>query len=100
MTFHDRFDDDDFRRLGLYVDRTDETVTEGPLGPVPVLVVEATIGAVAFTDRVVDPEKDAIDSQFREMEASMLTDEFLDAHERMRRNIAAGRDPLDDGDDA
>lgn len=96
---HDRFDDDDFRRLGLYVERADEAATEGPLGPVSVLLVETTIGDVAFTDRVIDPDKASIDDTFRELEASMLDNEFLDQREQIKRNIAAGRDPLDNGDE-
>lgn len=95
----ERFDEDQLRRLGLYVERTDRTVVDGPMGPVQVMLVEATIGDVAFTDRVIDPAKNDTDTAFREMEAAMLSDEFLDQREQIKRNIAAGRDPLDNGDE-
>lgn len=95
----ERFSDDDLRRLGLYVEHTDRTVVDGPMGPVQVMLVEATIGDVAFTDRVIEPERDATDIAFRELEAAMLTDTFLDEREQIKRNIAAGRDPLDNGDE-
>lgn len=90
--------DDDLRRLGLYMEAGQIVGVDTPLGPRPALAVVAVIGDVAFTGRVQDPEGAAFDQQFRVIEAEEGTNAFLDERERIKRNIAAGRDPLDDGD--
>lgn len=91
--------DDELRKLGLYIERTHLVMIETPHGPQPALAVDALIGDVAYTDRVQHPEKYGVDQQFRVMEREMTGSDFDDIKERMRRNIAAGRDPMDDGDD-
>lgn len=90
--------DDLLRKLGLYVEGGQVIGADTPLGVRPVLVLHCQIGDVAFTERVQDPETAAFNDQFRVMEAEQGTSDFLDAHQQMQRNIAAGRDPLDDGD--
>lgn len=91
--------DDDFRKLGLYIEAQDVTTIVTPNGPRPALVVVVQLGDVAFAQRVQDPAGDQMERQFREFEAGMRGDEFLDARAQMEANIAAGRDPLDDGED-
>jgi hypothetical protein len=91
--------DDALRTVGLYVERSQLVMIETPFGPRPALAVDTLIGDVAYTDRVQHPENDTMDKQFRVMEREMTGGEFDDIKERMRRNVAAGRDPMDDGDD-
>jgi hypothetical protein len=90
--------DDDLRRLGLYMEAGQMIGVDTPMGPRPALALMTVIGDVAFTGRVQDPEAAAFDNQFRVIEAEEGTNAFLDERERIKRNIAAGRDPLDDGD--
>lgn len=91
--------DDDLRRLGLYLEGGQIISVDTPMGPKPALALGMVIGDVAYTGRVQDPEAAAFDDQFRTIEAEEATNTFLDERERIKRNIAAGRDPLDDGDD-
>lgn len=91
--------DDTFRKIGLYIEGQDVTTVQTPFGPKPALLLAVQLGDVAFARRVQDPEAEAMERQFKEMAAGMVGDDFLDARARMARNIAAGRDPLDDGDD-
>lgn len=91
--------EDMLRKLGLYNDHAHIAMIDTPMGPKPALIVDCTIGDVAWTDRVQHPENYGIDQQFRAMEVEIVDSDFEDAKVRMRRNVAAGRDPLDDGDD-
>lgn len=91
--------DDAMRQIGLYVDHTHLVTIDTPSGPQPALAVNLTIGDVAYSDRVQHPENYSMDQQFRVMEREMTGNDFEDIQAKMRRNVAAGRDPLDDGDD-
>jgi hypothetical protein len=91
--------DDDLRRLGLYTEAGQIIGVDTPMGPRPALAIMTVIGDVAYTPRVQDPETAAFDQQFRVMEAEEGTNAFLDERERIKRNIAEGRDALDDGDE-
>lgn len=87
------------KKLGLYVEMVHVQPVDTPFGPQPALVVAATVGRVAFTDRTLDPEQADIDRQFREIDHGSTQDTVNEDRERIKRNIAAGRDPLDDGDE-
>jgi hypothetical protein len=91
--------DDAMRQLGLYVEGTQLITIDTPTGPQPALAANMMIGDVAYSDRVQHPEKYGVDQQFRIMEREMTGSQFDDIKERMKRNVAAGRDPMDDGDD-
>jgi hypothetical protein len=84
------------RKLGLYLDQA--LVVETERGTV--IMASLVLGDVAFTPRVQDPDADDVDRQLEALTVGMENDEFLDARTRMERNIAAGRDPLDDGEEA
>lgn len=91
--------DDKLRRLGVYVDQVQ--IVPGPTGQ-PVIALLAQLGAVAFTDRVLDPEKDKIEDQFRAMKVTATQDEFLDTQSEIKRRLAAGEsiaDIMSDDDD-
>lgn len=88
------------RKIGLYVDSSTITMVPGQYGnPEPALVVDFLVGDIAFSKRVQDPDTDSFDRSFKELEVSMLDDEFLETRAQIQRNVAAGRDPLDDGDE-
>ncbi len=91
--------DDIARNLGLYINETNLVVVGMQDGPKAAMVLDMTIGDVAFSPRVQNPEEFDIDKSFAEMQVSMMDDEFLDSRVRIQRNIKEGRDPLDDGED-
>ena len=86
------------RRIGCYLDRSVVTSIPTPFGPKLAIVAEFSLGQVAFTTRVQDPEQEQVDRMFSEMTFGLGTDELLDSREQMRRNLAEGRSIFDDGD--
>jgi hypothetical protein len=84
------------RRVGLYLEGSAVVQSQGR----PLLVTRMLLGDVAFTKRVQNPDADDVDRELEEMTARIQDDEFLDARQRIARNVAEGRDPLDDGDKA
>lgn len=91
--------DDTLRQLGLYVDHSQLVQIDTPMGPRPALAVQCTVGKVAYSDRVQHPENYGVDQQFRVMEREITANDHEEIVAKMRRNLAAGRDPMDDGDD-
>ena len=87
------------RKVGLYLDRAAVIVVETHQGPQPALVANFAINKVAFTQRIQKPEDDDFAQRFRAIEAEMSTQAAKDAKAQMKKNIEAGRHPLDDGDD-
>jgi len=87
------------RKLGLYLEQSAIVVGDGPNGPTPVLMANMVVGKVAFSERIQKPEEDDFANKLREIEIGMADEEAMRIREQMTRNIAAGRDPLDDGDD-
>lgn len=92
------------RKLGLYLDQAVVATLDAPSGDPdeeasPVLFASMSINRVAFSTRVQEPEQDRFDRQLREMELGERDQKVVEAKEQIARNIAAGRDPLDDGDD-
>ena len=89
--------DDDLRLLGLYVARRDVMVMEEPFLPEPgpmSLAVEVEIGDVAFTKRVLNPEEDGIDDEFRAMAAATENDAWLDNRNEIVAALRDGKDIL------
>lgn len=89
--------EDEARKLGLYLEQA--AAMEVAPG-VPALIARFTIGDVAWSPRVQDPDNDDVDRRFGEVAAQLKDDEFLDIRSRMQRNLAAGLDALDDDDEA
>lgn len=94
-----RYDDSDFettlRKLGVYVEGMQIVPMPTPFGIKPALALGATIGDVAWTPRVLDPETDSMNDQFRVIEKETKADEFLDARKRITEAIERGENPLD-----
>lgn len=88
--------EDTTRKIGLYVHQSQ--VALGPGGEL-VLLVDFLIGDVAFSDRVQDPQKQQDKQIVNTMERSMVADELIAARDRLERNLKAGRNAYDDGDD-
>lgn len=59
-----------------------------------ILFTHFTLNEVAFSDRIQKPNKVKMEDEFN-MVVPSENDEFM---EQMKRNIAAGRNPFDDGD--
>ncbi len=91
--------EDVLRKIGVYVKDVAIMPLPLPTGVKPMLALRTTVNRAAFTDRVIDPEKDAMNRQFEAMTSNAEDDMFIDRREQIRRNIAEGRDPFDDGDD-
>jgi hypothetical protein len=89
--------EDAARKIGLYMEQA--VPMQVPLPPYgePQLAVVAhfTIGEVAFSDRVQQPEVDQLERQFAEIEAGAAADEFLDIRNRLARSKGKNVDPLD-----
>jgi hypothetical protein len=88
--------EDAARRTGLYLQESAIIEKDGEA----VMVARLLLGEVAFTKRIQDPDADGIDRELEQIEVHVQDEEFDDARERMARNVAAGREPLDDGDEA
>lgn len=93
--------DDELRRIGLHVQRTQVIDPEKmPQAMVPgrIVYIEAIIGDLAFTKRVQDPVQHEFDHEFRKMEHSAAADDFLDMRTQLEERMRDGK-PLFGGDD-
>lgn len=91
--------DTKLRKLGVYVDQTVPMPVPDQYGrPQMIIAVTAKVNRVAFTDRVIDPEAEAMNQRFETLAINAKDDEFLDLRAQIFKNIAEGRDPLDNGD--
>jgi hypothetical protein len=88
------------RKIGCYLEEAIITdVPGGPNGSQRGIIADFSLGKVAFSDRVQNPEQEQIDRAFQEMTFGFGSDEFLDARNRVQRNIEEGRMAFDDGDE-
>lgn len=87
------------RKIGLYVEHAVPMMVPTPFGMKPAIAMHFALGDVAFQTRIQDPEQDAFNREFENLTTDMTNNDFLDVRERMKKNVEAGRDPLDDGDD-
>lgn len=79
--------EDPLRRLGLYV----STSAIAPSEHGPVVLVDCLIGDAALSDRVQDPDKDASDDVFRQMEREERKNDFERTKEDIARRLAEGK---------
>lgn len=82
--------DDELRKVGVYVD--DYDIAGTPQGVM--LFLQCSVGKVAFTQRVQEPEQAGFDDQFRAFEVAAKRDAFLDERARIERCMEAGVDPF------
>lgn len=83
------------RKIGLYLSRALVTpLQDGKPG----ILCTFDVGDVAFVKRVQNPEQAAFDQQFEELTTDMTSSEYDAIREELLRNIATGRDPLDEGE--
>lgn len=87
---------DRLRKMGLYVDEV--AMGEAQEFGSPFLIAVATVGDLAFSDRVLNPEQERFNDEFRNIQVEENSASFDAMRERMKRNIEEGRDPLDDGE--
>lgn len=87
---------DKARQIGLYVNGAALNVDEEgePLTGEKrhVLVMQFTVGDVAFSKRVQDPEEDQFDTEFKKFESGQVKDQVEDIRQRYLKGQA------DDGD--
>lgn len=60
------------------------------------LMAQFTLGDVAFSKRVQDPESDGFDTDFKKIEHGALKDTVKDIVEQTRRELAGDEDETDD----
>lgn len=85
--------DDDLRRIGVHVRDRQRMQLPTPFGMKPALVLVATAGKLAFSERTLDPEADVMDREFRRIVATDRVDGYLDAQSEIRSALDEGRDP-------
>lgn len=89
------------RKLGVYVEGHPVQMPVPTMGGVKIVqALQAKTNRSAWTKRVLDPDADAMNKQFEVMATHATDDKFLDEREQILKNIAEGRDPLDNGDDS
>lgn len=103
-TLMERFDgfSDDLRKIGLYVEGPPQVAQiPTPFGPQSAMIAQCTIGKIAFSDRVQNPEAADFDKQFAVMEVHAEDDAYLDERNRIAEALARGEDPyaVDDDED-
>lgn len=86
----------ELRRIGIYTNRTDVLpAADGTL----LLVVDASVGDIAFSDRVHDPDAHEVDSQFKGMMREQAKTDMEELREEMRQKAARGENIFDDDDE-
>lgn len=86
--------DETAEKLGLYMDRA--WFLDTPAGTV--IVADFMIGDLAWSQRVQNPDLDEADTAFEQMIADTAREGFDDLAEQIRKNIAEGRSPFDEGE--
>lgn len=95
------------RKLGLYADQIVVGVPSLP-GHVPgdpdeeekvVVVANFTIGDVAWSDRVQNPQADETDMEFRKMAVDLEKDQFEAKRAEIERRLKEGKPIFDEGDE-
>lgn len=88
--------DDELRMLGLYLSDSQVAIHSGPTGPAVALLVGVQVGDVAFTERVLDPDSDAMNDEFRAIQAASENDAWLDNRNELIKRLREGEDPIAD----
>ena len=87
--------EDKMRLLGLYIEGEPQIAMipghPGMGGPRVGLACNFTVGRVAFSDRVQNPEQEDFNTEARKMEVTIKDDMFLDERERIRQGLEAGK---------
>lgn len=93
------------RRIGLYAENIAIGVPIG--GPnIPegeeqmVLVAQFTLGDIAFSDRVQNPQADETDMEFRKMAVDLEKDQFEAKRQEIERKLKEGKPIFGEDDDA
>lgn len=87
----------ELRRLGVYIDHSN-IASEEETGDKPMLVIDASVGSVAFSRRVQDPEQFDFDREFKKMTFGAIADDFLDTRAQFEARLAEGRPLLGDAE--
>lgn len=91
------------RKIGLYV--MDVGLAPNPhqghsMDPLPpVMVVNFTIGDIAFSDRVQNPVEGRMDAEFKTIENQMAKQNFEELRDKLAKALEEGRDPLETDDE-
>lgn len=93
--------EDGARKVGLYMREGGMT-----LGPdfetqslQPVMVLNFSVGDVAWSDRVQNPAQDTTESEFKKMAVQMEKDKFEEMREEMERRLREGKGVFEEGED-
>lgn len=89
--------EENLKRIGCYVLSTGLQVPmdeEGNLTGEPFLVITCSIGNVAWSPRVQDPEQDKVDDEIRGIESGQTEEDFEAIREQYRQMRERGDDPF------
>lgn len=74
--------------VGLYVEDKSIVGRDGPDGPEFAIAMSGTLGRIAFSPRVQDPEGTAIDEVFSGLTERLEKEAGDDTHDRFRQRLA------------
>jgi hypothetical protein len=83
--------EDAARQIGLYLEQGGVAVGEDGQ---QAIIASFSINKVAFSERVQNPEKHSIDSEFKNIATSAAKDDFLDARQKIAEALERGEDPF------
>jgi hypothetical protein len=90
--------EDATRHIGLYLEQAGILQNEDGH---EVIVASFTINKVAFSERVQNPDRHSVDTEFKNLQTGMAKDDFLDVRSRIAEALERGEDPFagEDEDD-
>lgn len=83
--------EDAARHIGLYLEQGG--ILQNEQGH-EVIVASFTINKVAFSERVQNPERHSVDSEFKNLQTGMAKDDFLDVRTKIAEALERGEDPF------
>lgn len=88
---------EDLRKIGLYMNGVAVNIDtdEDPDNRSHTLMVQCSIGAVAFSNRVQAPEEDQFDTEFKKIELGAQDDHITDILKRYEKGYDLGEDDTD-----
>jgi hypothetical protein len=83
--------EDATRHIGLYLEQAG--ILQNEEGH-EVIVASFTINKVAFSERVQNPDRHSVDTEFKNLQTGMAKDDFLDVRTKIAEALERGEDPF------
>lgn len=91
------------RKIGLYIQDAGLVIPKGrdPMHPeieegTPVMVATFSVGDIAFSDRVLNPEQDSVEKEFRKLSLQAEQEKFDDLRSDLEKRLQEGKGIFDD----